>query len=78
MITYISEIKKIVAEYSRIKGEMARLEEMVKSLRLRQNQIEIELSQTREVEMALIDKIKIETGKDPNFYKILQEITENA
>jgi len=78
MINYISEIKQILAKYSSIKREMSNLEDHVRSLKLRQNQIELELSQTREIERALIDKIKIETGEEPNFYKILEEISADA
>jgi hypothetical protein len=78
MINYISEIKQILAKYSSIKREMSNLEDHVRSLKLRQNQIELELSQTREIERALIDKIKVETGEEPNFYKILEEISADA
>jgi hypothetical protein len=78
MMQYLSEIKEIVSKYSRIRSEMENLSQMVESLNLRKQQIELELSTTREIERALIDKIKTETGEEPDFYKILQELTADA
>lgn len=78
MMQYIEEIQQIVEKYSKIRKDLSRLDEQAKSLNLRKNQIEFELSQTREVEKALIDKIKTETGESPDFYKILQNVSADA
>ena len=73
---YSNELRKIVSDYSRIRKSLEILDEQTKILTLQRNQIELELAQIREAENRLIDKIKIETGQDPDFYKILQEINE--
>jgi hypothetical protein len=78
MIEYVPQIKKIVERYAKIKSELLKLEEQTLSLNLRKNQIEFELSETREAEISLIDKIKIETGEIPDFYKISQGLLEDA
>jgi capsular polysaccharide biosynthesis protein len=78
MMQYIDEIQQIVKTYTKIRKSLNSLEEQARSLNLRKNQIEFELSQTREIEKSLIDKIKAETGETPDFYKILQDITPDA
>ena len=78
MTQYFDEIKKIVESYSRIKSEMDRLTQQVESLKLKKQDIELALSQIREAEATLIDKIKIETGQDPDFYEIFQELSNDA
>ena len=78
MISYFSEIKKIVEKYGQLRKEMDSLIEQVESLDLRKKDLEHRLSQTREEEIALIDKIKIETGEDLDFYKILLELKDHA
>ena len=71
---YSKELRKIVADYSRIRKSLESLEEQTKQLTLQKNQVELELAQIREDETLLIDKIKSETGEVPDFYKILQEL----
>lgn len=75
---YTKELRKIVADYSRIRKSLESLEEQTKQLTLQKNQVELELAQIREDETLLIDKIKTETGQVPDFYKILQELNEEA
>jgi predicted nucleic acid-binding Zn-ribbon protein len=75
---YTKELRKIVADYSRIRKSLESLEEQTKQLTLQKNQVELELAQIREDETLLIDKIKTETGQAPDFYKILQELNEEA
>ena len=75
---YTKELRKIVADYSRIRKSLESLEEQTKRLTLQKNQVELELAQIREDETLLIDKIKTETGQVPDFYKILQELNEEA
>jgi predicted nucleic acid-binding Zn-ribbon protein len=75
---YTKELRKIVADYSRIRKSLESLEEQTKQLTLQKNQVELELAQIREDETLLIDKIKTETGQVPDFYKILQELNEET
>jgi len=75
---YAKELRKIVDDYSRIRKSLELLEEQAKQLTLQKNQVELELAQIREDETLLIDKIKTETGQDPDFYKILQELNEES
>ena len=75
---YTKELRKIVADYSRIRKSLESLEEQTKQLTIQKNQVELELAQIREDETLLIDKIKTETGQVPDFYKILQELNEEA
>jgi hypothetical protein len=72
---YISEIRSIVSKYSKIRRELSALEDQTKSLNLRKLQIEMELNSTREEEAALIDKIRTESGEEPDFYKIIQDLS---
>ena len=74
MNQYITEINRIVDKYKSIGISMRSLEEQLKLLALRKQEIELDLAKTREEERSLIDKIKNETGRDPDFYKILQEV----
>lgn len=78
MTQYFDEIRKIIESYSRIKFEMDKLTQQVESLKLKKQAVELSLSQIREAEAALIDKIKIETGEDPDFYEIFQELSKDA
>lgn len=78
-MTHLTEIKKIINKYARIKNALDSLEERTKLLNLEKNQIELELAQAREEERTLIDKIIQQTGKEPDFYKMLKEINyENS
>jgi hypothetical protein len=77
-VKYLSEIKTIVTEYSRIRESLSLLDEQAKILELQKNQIELRLSQVREDEARLIDRIKTETGKAPDFYKITQDLANEA
>ena len=78
MIDHLPEIKNLVNSYSQIRKSMDLLEEQTKMLELRKNQIELQLAQTREAELILIDKIKQETGQEPDFYKILQTLNNES
>jgi predicted methyltransferase MtxX (methanogen marker protein 4) len=53
---------------------MNSLLEEANSLNLKKQDIELKLAQNKEDERNLIDKIKRETGEDPNLYEILQNI----
>lgn len=75
---YISEIKKMVRDYSSIKKSLTLLDEQTRLLSLQKNHIEFELSQLRETELLLIDKIKQETGVEPDFYQIIQELNDES
>jgi hypothetical protein len=75
---YFDEIKQIINKYARIKNELAALEEQTKALTLKKNQLEFELSVTREKEISLIDKIRLETGSEPDFYQIIQELSNGT
>lgn len=76
MTQYLDEMQKIIDDYSRVKSEMNRLMEQVESLNLKKKDVELSLSRIRESEAALIDKIKVETGKHPDFYEMLQQLSE--
>ena len=76
MTQYLDEMQKIINEYSRVKAEMSRLMEQVESLNLKKKEVELSLSRIRESEAALIDKIKVETGEEPDFYQMLQQLFE--
>jgi hypothetical protein len=73
-VEYLSEIKTIVTEYARIRESLSLLDDQAKMLELQKNRIELRLAQVREDEARLIDRIKTETGKDPDFYKITQDL----
>ena len=75
---YISEVKKMVRDYSSIKKSLAILDEQARLLTLQKNHIELELAQLREAELLLIDKIKQETGSEPDFYQIIQGLNEES
>ena len=76
MTQYLDEMQKIIDDYSRVKSEMNRLMEQVEALNLKKKDVELSLSKIRELEAALIDKIKAETGKHPDFYEMLQQLSE--
>jgi hypothetical protein len=78
MTKYFDEIRKIINDYSRVKAEMDKLTQQVESIKLKKQDIELSLSQIREAEATLIDKIKIETGEEPDFYEIFQEVAKDA
>lgn len=71
---YMDEIKNIVNRYKLIEELMNSLLEEANSLNLKKQDIELKLAQNKEDERNLIDKIKRETGEDPNLYEILQNI----
>lgn len=73
---YLKEVTSIVNRYSKIKSDLANLEVQAHALTLQKNRLEFELSMAREEEIALIDRIKQETGSEPDFYKILQELSD--
>lgn len=71
---YLPEIKSIVSKYAKVRRELRELAEQTESLNLRKLQIEMELNSTREAEALLIDKIRKESGEEPDFYKIMQDL----
>lgn len=71
---YFNEIKQIVSEYDRINAGLSELEKMTNLLQLRKQELEHALNSNKEKEKALIDKIVKETGKQPDYYKIMQEL----
>jgi hypothetical protein len=73
---YLDEIKEIVFEYSNLEKELNLLEEQAQFLNSRKNEIELKLSDVRAREFSLIDKIKKETGKEPDYYKIMNDLNE--
>ena len=73
-MTYLNEFKTIIADYRKLKSSMETLEVQTKRLDLQKNQLELELARIREVEKLLIDKIVQETGKEPDFYEIAQQL----
>ena len=75
---HLEEIKKIISDYNRIRKSLSIIEEQTRLLTLQKNQVELELAKLREAETLLIDKIKSETGKSPDFYKIIQELNEES
>jgi len=75
---YIEEIRSIVNLYKAIEELMNSLLEEVNLLNLKKQDIELKLAQNKEDERNLIDKIKRETGKDPNLYEILQSINSQT
>mgnify|MGYP003337707832 FL=1 len=75
---YLTEIKKIISDYTRINRSLSLLEEQTQLLTVQKNQVELELAMVKESESLLIDKIKSETGEDPDFYKIIQKLNEES
>ena len=71
---YYREIRKFVDRYESIQKRANLMEEQVNLLMQKKQELELELSQTREEERILIDKIRRETGKEPDFYKMLQQL----
>lgn len=71
---HLAELKSIVDAYSRIRKELDYLEEQVTSLNLKKLKIEMELSQIREAETSLIDRIKQETGQEVDYYELLKQL----
>jgi hypothetical protein len=74
---YLNEMKQIIAEYRKINDGLTDLESTSKLLELRKNELDLALSANREREFTLIDKIRKETGKEPDYYKIMLELNEN-
>ena len=77
-MNYLPEVKKIIDNYARIKQSLTVLDEQAKLLALQKNSIEFELARTREAEAELIDRIKSETGEDPDFYKMVQQLDNDS
>jgi hypothetical protein len=75
---YIEEIRSIVNRYKAIEELMNSLLEEANLLNLKKQDIELKLAQNKEDERNLIDKIKRETGKEPNLYEILQSINSQT
>jgi CHASE3 domain sensor protein len=75
---YTTEIRQVISEYDKIHAGLNELEEMTKLLELRKNELDQALSSNREREKTLIDKIVRETGKAPDYYKIMNELNETA
>lgn len=73
---YFKEIKSIVSEYDRINAGLSELEKMTNILQLRKEELEQALNSNKENEKALIDKIVKETGEQPDYYKIMQQLTD--
>lgn len=75
---YLNEIKEIVSEYDKINAGLSELEKMTQLLELRKNELEHALSQNKQKEKALIDKIIEETGTAPDYYKIMLKLNESS
>ncbi len=75
---HLSEIREIVARYLSIRRSLDSLEQQTRALELQKNQIELQLAKVREDESLLIDRIKSETGEEPDFYKITQGLINEA
>lgn len=71
---HIIEIKAIVAEYRRIEKQMANLVEQANLLTQKKQAVELDLTKNRDAEFNLINKIKSETGENPNFAEIVNRI----
>ena len=71
---HIDEIKEILAEYSEIKKALEKLAEQTNLLNLQKMKIEMDLARVREAESSLIDKIKLETGEEVDYYEILKQL----
>jgi len=71
---YTAEILQLIEKYASLREELSSLEKRTEILNLEKNRLELELVTTREQERSLIDRIKSETGTEPNFYKILQQV----
>lgn len=74
---YLNEIKEIVTEYDKINAGLSELEKMANLLEIRKNELIQALDTNRLKEKALIDKIVAETGKTPDYYKIMLELNEH-
>jgi hypothetical protein len=77
-MNYLPEVKRIIDSYAKIKQSLAVLDEQTKLLSLQKNSIEFELAQTREAEANLIDRIKVDTGEVPDFYKMVQQLDNGS
>jgi hypothetical protein len=77
-MNYLPEVKRIIDNYAKIKQSLAVLDEQTKLLSLQKNSIEFELAQTREAEANLIDRIKVDTGEVPDFYKMVQQLDNGS
>jgi prefoldin subunit 5 len=71
---HIDQIREIVNTYSRINSEIAGLERTLEQVNIRKAELEKEISETRVLEKALIDKIVAETGEAPDYYKIMLQL----
>ena len=71
---HINEIREIVTEYGKITAGINELERMTQLLNFRKNELETALTNNRNREKALIDKIVEETGQAPDFYKIMSDL----
>lgn len=71
---YLEEIQQLVKEYSKFNSDIEILHQETIKLELKKQQLDSKLMELREAEKQLIDKIKIDTGKDPDFFKIMQEL----
>lgn len=78
MDKYMSEIRRIVGQYHSIEILMNSLLEQANLLQQKKQEVEFKLAQTKEDEQILIDKIKSETGKDPNLLEIFQNINNQT
>jgi len=74
---YLTEIKEIVTEYDKINAGLSELEKMANLLEIRKNELMHALDSNRVKEKALIDKIVEETGKAPDYYKIMLNLNEH-
>lgn len=73
---YTTEIIEIITKYKKINLELSELEQNVNILELRKNELIKNLSENKQREDSLIDKIVKETGKPPDYYKIMLELNE--
>lgn len=72
------EIKQLIERYDQISKGFSQIEQEVSLLQSRKTELEEELQLTRDREMALIDKIKKETGELPDYFKMMQALNEKG
>jgi len=68
---YLEEIKSIVNEYTRINEEIKILDMLVSQ---KKEELYLALDKNKVKEQTLIDKIKLETGEEPDYYKIILQL----
>ena len=75
-MNYKEEIKQIVSEYDRIRIGVDDLDKRIQQLLMEKNEYDQALSVNKSKESELIDRMVRETGKQPDYYKIMLELNE--